>query len=156
MTVEVFDLERFVTAQAPVYGQVVSELKGGKKRGHWMWFVFPQLRGLGRSAMSAHYGIASAAEAAAYLEHALLGPRLRECTSLVVAIERATLLDVFGSPDDMKFKSCMTLFAHVAADADLFRAALDRYCAGQFDSKTLDLLERAAANGRRQTEQRGP
>ena len=109
-----YNLKRFVQAQAPVYRSVVEELRGGRKRTHWMWFVFPQLRALGRSATALHYGIASLAEARAYLAHPALGPRLRDCTGLVCAAQGRTIHEIFGSPDDMKFRSCMTLFA--AAD----------------------------------------
>src|SRR6185436_9505729 len=106
------DLQRFVAAQAPVYSQVRAELAAGRKRSHWMWFVFPQMRGLGASAMAHRYGIASRAEAEAYLRHPLLGPRLVECTSLMLGVaDGASANDVLGSPDDLKFRSSMTLFA---------------------------------------------
>jgi uncharacterized protein (DUF1810 family) len=139
-----FDLERFVTAQAPVFNTALDELKAGRKRSHWMWFVFPQLRGLlGRSAMAMRYGIGSLAEAKAYLAHRLLGPRLVECTRAVLAIEGRSLHAIFGSPDDTKFRSSMTLFS-LAADGDesAFRLALDRYCGGRLDERTLVLLGR--------------
>src|SRR5579859_4766799 len=103
------DLDRFVTAQASVIAEVRAELKAGRKKSHWMWFIFPQLRGLGHSAMSRHYGIESLAEARAYLAHPLLGPRLRECTMLAIAHAASTAYEIFGSPDDLKFRSCMTL-----------------------------------------------
>lgn len=106
-----FDLERFVEVQAPVYGQVLAELRAGEKRSHWMWFVFPQMRGLGRSAMAEQYGIGSLEEARAYLAHPVLGARLRECTGLVLAVKGKTVGEIFGSPDDLKFQSCMSLFA---------------------------------------------
>src|SRR3954470_2345249 len=106
-----FDRERFVTAQAPVFATALAELQAGQKRSHWMWFVFPQLRGLGRSAMARHYGVGSLAEARAYLAHPLLGPRLIECTCAVLAIEGRPLHAIFGSPDDVKFCSSMTLFS---------------------------------------------
>jgi uncharacterized protein (DUF1810 family) len=134
------DLERFVEAQAAVYAGVVAELAAGRKRGHWMWFVFPQLRGLGHSATARYYGIASAAEAKAYLAHPLLGARLRECTRLVLAVEGRSAHAIFGSPDDLKFRSSMTLFGHGAADDALFSAALDRYFGGERDPLTLERL----------------
>src|SRR3974390_3102694 len=105
-----FDLERFVDAQAPVYRQVLSELSHGRKQSHWMWFVFPQLAGLGHSAMAQRYALSSRKEAVAYLGHAILGPRLQECTALVNAVEGQTIRQILGSPDDLKFRSSMTLF----------------------------------------------
>jgi uncharacterized protein (DUF1810 family) len=122
-----FNLDRFIEAQAPLYETVVAELKSGRKRTHWMWFVFPQLTGLGRSPMAQKYAIDSAEEAKAYLAHAVLGPRLRECTQLVLDIEGRTLHEILGAPDDLKFRSSMTLFAEAAADNQLFAAALDKY-----------------------------
>jgi uncharacterized protein (DUF1810 family) len=131
-----------VTAQAPVFASALEELKKGRKRTHWMWFVFPQLRGLGSSSMAAFYGIGSLAEARAYLAHPLLGPRLVLCTETVLAIEGKTLPDIFGSPDDMKFRSSMTLFVRASADDGVvFRRALDVYCQGHPDDRTLALLE---------------
>ena len=134
------DLNRFVEAQNPVYAQVCAELAAGAKRSHWMWFVFPQLRGLGHSAMAVHYGLASAAEARSYWQHPLLGARLKECTQLVLAVQRKSALEIFGTPDDMKFRSCMTLFAHSAAGEPVFLGALARYFAGKPDERTLALL----------------
>jgi uncharacterized protein (DUF1810 family) len=122
-----YNLQRFVEAQAPVYDSVLDELRSGRKQTHWMWFVFPQLAGLGHSPMARKYAIASAEEAKAYLEHAVLGPRLRECTQRVLDIEGRTLQEIFGSPDDLKFRSSMTLFAGVAKGDRLFAAALERY-----------------------------
>jgi uncharacterized protein (DUF1810 family) len=133
-------LDRFVEAQNPVYTQVCAELAAGAKRSHWMWFVFPQLRGLGHSTMAVRYGLAAAAEARAYWQHPLLGARLRECTQLVLAVQNKSLFEIFGQPDDMKFRSCMTLFAHCAAGEPVFLEALARYCAGQQDERTLALL----------------
>jgi len=133
-------LNRFVEAQNPVYAQVCAELAAGAKRSHWMWFVFPQLRGLGQSAMAVHYGLASAVEARAYWQHPLLGARLKECTQLVLAVQNKSAFEIFGQPDDMKFRSCMTLFAHCAAGEPMFLEALARYCAGQQDERTLALL----------------
>jgi uncharacterized protein (DUF1810 family) len=135
-----FDLQRFVDAQAPVYGRVLTELREGRKRSHWMWFVFPQIAGLGSSPMAQRFAIASRAEAAAYLAHPVFGPRLRECTRLVLAVEDRSIHDIFGSPDDMKFHSSMTLFAEVSPDNADFRAALDKYFAGKSDPATLTRL----------------
>jgi uncharacterized protein (DUF1810 family) len=137
-----FDLGRFVTAQAPVFPAVLAELKAGRKRSHWMWFVFPQLRGLGHSAMASFYGIASLHKARAYLAHPVLGPRLELCIRTLLGLENGSLHQIFGSPDDMKFQSSMTLFALAAADpASLFYKALDRWCGGALDAQTLRLLE---------------
>ena len=137
-----FDLDRFTQAQAPVLAHVQQELRAGQKRSHWMWFVFPQLAGLGHSPTARHYAIASRAEAQAYLAHPILGPRLVECTALVNAVEGRTVHQVFGSPDDLKFHSCVTLFAVTDPDQVVFKAALDRYFGGQPDRATLDLLSR--------------
>ncbi|WP_437995845.1 DUF1810 domain-containing protein [Sorangium sp. So ce185] len=136
-----YDLQRFVDAQAPVYDRVLAELRRGQKTSHWMWFIFPQVRGLGHSAMAHRYGIASKAEAEAYLQHPTLGPRLIECTRLVNQIEGCSLYDIFDSPDDMKFCSSMTLFARAAPDNETFLAALEKYCGGELDPRTLALLE---------------
>jgi uncharacterized protein (DUF1810 family) len=134
-------LERFVEAQESVYPRVRAELETGRKRTHWMWFVFPQLRGLGESPTSRRFAIGSLAEARAYLEHPLLGPRLLECTRLVNAVEGRTLSEIFGFPDDLKFRSCMTLFAAAGGpDQALFDAALRKYCKGVPDDRTLGLL----------------
>ena len=137
------DLERFVTAQRPVYAAVCSELARGRKATHWMWFVFPQLRGLGRSDTAIHYGLASRAQALAYWRHPLLGARLRECTELVLATSGRSAHQIFGSPDDLKFCSCMTLFAAVAEDDAPFDRALIRFYAGRRDPATLALLGHA-------------
>jgi uncharacterized protein (DUF1810 family) len=133
-----FDLERFVAAQDSVWKSVLAELRGGRKRTHWMWFVFPQLRGLGFSSMAHHYGISGRAEAEAYLRHPVLGARLVESTALVNAIEGRTLREIFGTPDDLKFRSSMTLFARVGGEP--FAAALERHCGGEPDPATLRLL----------------
>lgn len=135
-----FDLERFVTAQNPVYPQVCAELRTGRKRGHWIWFIFPQLRGLGSSAMASTFGISSREEAAAYLDHAILGPRLRECTSLVNVVEGTPIDRIFGYPDDLKFRSSMTLFASVAFDKQVFEDALRKYFDAKPDPRTLEML----------------
>jgi uncharacterized protein (DUF1810 family) len=134
-----FDLQRFVDAQAPVYPRVLSELRQGRKQSHWMWFIFPQLAGLGHSPMAQRYAIASRDEAAAYLGHAVLGPRLRECTALVNAVEGRTVHDILGSPDDFKFCSSMTLFAAVSSEPE-FAAAIEKYYGGKPDRRTLELL----------------
>lgn len=135
-----YDLERFVAAQEPVWREVLTELRQGTKTSHWMWFIFPQIRGLGSSYTAQHYAIASRAEAEAYLRHPILGPRLRECTQLVLNVEARSLHQIFGSPDDLKFCSSMTLFAHATADNRLFLDALQKYCGGQFDPLTLQRL----------------
>lgn len=136
-----FGLQRFVDAQAPVYRRVVAELRQGEKQSHWMWFIFPQLAGLGHSAMARRYAIGSRGEAMAYLGHAVLGPRLRECTALVNAVDGKTIHDILGSPDDLKFHSSMTLFAAVASDPE-FAAAIKKFYGGTPDRKTLELLAR--------------
>jgi uncharacterized protein (DUF1810 family) len=127
-----FNLERFVTAQEPVFETVLAELRSGRKRSHWMWFIFPQLAGLGRSSTARFYGISSIDEARAYLAHKLLGPRLELCTRTVIVSESPSLHAIFVTPDDLKFRSCMTLFSRAADDPDNpFRQALDRCCGGQ-------------------------
>lgn len=134
-----FDLKRFVDAQAPVYPHVLSELRQGRKQSHWMWFIFPQLAGLGHSAMARHYALRSRDEAVAYLGHAVLGARLRECTALVNAVEGRTIGEILGSPDDLKFCSSMTLFAAVSSEP-AFAASIKKFYGGAPDRKTLDLL----------------
>ena len=136
-----FDLQRFVDAQAPVYQRVVAELRHGRKQSHWMWFVFPQLAGLGHSPMARRFAIRSREEAIAYLGHGVLGPRLRECTALVTAVEGRTIREILGSPDDLKFCSSMTLFGAVSSDA-IFAAAIAKFHGGRSDPRTLDLLAR--------------
>lgn len=138
---DLFDLKRFVDAQAPVYQRVLSELRQGQKQSHWMWFIFPQLAGLGHSPMAQRYAIASRDEALAYLGHAVLGPRLRECTALVNAVESRTIREILGSPDDLKFRSSMTLFGAVSSDPE-FATAIRKFYGGTPDRKTLDLLAR--------------
>lgn len=133
-----FDLQRFVDAQAEVYSRVVTELRQGRKRSHWMWFIFPQLAGLGHSAMAQRFAIASAEEAVAYLAHPTLGPRLRECTALINATASA-IREILGSPDDLKFCSSMTLFGAVSGEAE-FLQAIAKYYGGAQDQRTLDLL----------------
>ena len=135
-----YNLERFVSAQDRIYPEVVSELRVGYKTSHWMWFVFPQIRGLGRSPVSLKYAICSREEAVAYLHHPVLGPRLKECTRLVLEVEGRSAEEIFGSPDDMKFRSSMTLFAEVSPDDDIFARSLQQYFDGAPDQLTLDRL----------------
>lgn len=123
-----FDLRRFVDAQADVYSSVVAELRAGRKRTHWMWFIFPQSAGLGRSEMARKYAISSLEEAKAYLMHPILGPRLRECTKLLNALESRSIEEILGYPDNLKFRSSMTLFAQATEDNEEFVAALRKYC----------------------------
>jgi uncharacterized protein (DUF1810 family) len=137
---DVYNLQRFVDAQAGVFESACAELRLGRKTGHWMWFIFPQLRGLGSSSMAEYYGITSLAEARSYLEHPLLGERLIECSRLVTLIDGRSLRDILGSPDDMKFKSSMTLFAHAAPEASIFIEAITIFCGGRFDPLTLNRL----------------
>ena len=138
--VDPHDLQRFVDAQERVYHQVIAELRAGRKQSHWIWFIFPQIAGLGHSPTAQFYAIRSLAEAKAYLEHPLLGPRLRECTSLVNQAEGMSIHDIFGSPDDMKFRSSMTLFAQATEDKEPYRTALEKYFNGQPDQQTLARL----------------
>ncbi len=135
-----YALERFVEAQEPVYDAVLGELRSGRKRSHWIWFVFPQLRGLGRSPTAQHYGISSLDEARAYLAHDVLGPRLRECTRLVAAIDGRSVDEIFGWPDNMKVRSSMTLFAHATDDNTDFRGVLDKFYDGEDDPATVERL----------------
>ena len=135
------NLERFVAAQAPVYSTVLAELDAGRKRSHWMWFIFPQLAGLGRSAMARQYAIASLDEAAAYLAHPVLGARLLECSALMARVEGRSAHEILGDPDDMKFHSSMTLFARAAPLEPVFRQCLDKFFGGVDDAATLALLK---------------
>jgi uncharacterized protein (DUF1810 family) len=135
-----YQLSRFVSAQEPVYDMVLAELRAGRKRSHWIWFVFPQLAGLGRSATAVRYGITGLAEARAYLAHDVLGPRLHECSRLVAVIEGRSIGEVFGSPDDLKVRSSMTLFARSTSNNDDFVAVLDKFCGGVPDPNTDALL----------------
>ncbi len=131
-----FDLDRFLAAQAGVYEGVLGELRQGRKTGHWIWFIFPQVAGLGSSSMSQHYAIGSLAQARAYLEHPVLGARLRACAGIVLATEGRTASDIFGSLDAMKVRSCMTLFHRAAPDEPLFVQVLDRFYGGVADPAT--------------------
>ena len=135
-----YDLQRFVDAQDRVYDVVRAELERGRKQSHWMWFIFPQIAGLGRSAMSMRYAISSLEEAKAYLNHPILGPRLRECTRLVTLVQGRSVYEILGSPDDMKFHSCLTLFANAAPEDSIFRDALERCFDGEEDSLTAAKL----------------
>lgn len=132
-------LQRFVDAQDPIYDRVLSELRGGRKKSHWMWFVFPQIKGLGQSELSIKFSISGQKEAGAYLDHAVLEPRLRECTTLVLKAQPRPVAQIFGSPDDVKFQSSMTLFDAVAPGV-VFGQALDAFFAGRRDQATLDTL----------------
>jgi uncharacterized protein (DUF1810 family) len=136
----VYDLDRFIAAQAPVMETVRSELMAGAKRTHWMWFIFPQLAELGRSRTAKFYGIASLDEAKTYLAHPVLGPRLSDCTALVNRVNRLSAYEVFGSPDDLKFRSCVTLFSRADSSQTAFNDALNRFFDGQPDPKTLELI----------------
>jgi uncharacterized protein (DUF1810 family) len=138
---DLYDLQRFVDAQNPVYDKVCSELRDGRKKSHWMWFVFPQIEGLGSSQLARKFAISSLAEAAAYLAHPVLGPRLAECTRLVNLVEGRPIEQIFGYPDDLKFRSSMTLFAHATSNNRVFIAALQKYFSGEFDPATLARLQ---------------
>ncbi|WP_182085313.1 DUF1810 domain-containing protein [Aureimonas sp. ME7] len=139
-----YRLQRFLDAQDPVIDTVMAELRAGHKRSHWMWFVFPQIAGLGRSATAQHFALSSLAEAKAYLDHALLGERLRRCTAAVNAVAGRSVHDIFGSPDDMKFHSSMTLFRLASNGDPVFAQALAAYFGGRDDEGTLVILRTAA------------
>lgn len=147
--IDPFDLQRFLDAQAGVYQDVVRELSNGRKTSHWMWFIFPQIRGLGLSSTAQHFAISSLEEGRAYLAHPVLGARLHECTSLVLQIPNRSLEDIFGSPDNLKFRSSMTLFlqaaAPVSADHQVFSSALEKYSSGEPDLLTLSLLKKGSS-----------
>lgn len=133
-------LQRFVDAQNPVFQRVCAELREGQKQSHWMWFIFPQLGGLGNSQMAVHYAISSPKEAEMYLKHSLLGPRLRECTRLVNLVQGRSITQIFGYPDDLKFRSSMTLFASATSENKVFKDALQKYFAGEPDPLTIERL----------------
>lgn len=135
-----YDLNRFVQAQADSYAQALAEIRGGRKRSHWMWYVFPQFEGLGFSSASRRYSIKSIAEAGAYLRHPVLGPRLTECAGALLGIEGQSAHDIFGSPDDLKLRSCATLFAYVSPEGSIFHRLLGKYFQGKHDGGTLHLL----------------
>ncbi|NEX21311.1 DUF1810 domain-containing protein [Thiorhodococcus mannitoliphagus] len=134
------DLQRFVQAQEDDYAQALAEIRSGRKRSHWMWYIFPQLAGLGFSALSQRYAIRSLAEAEAYLSHPVLGPRLRACAEAVIGVEGRSAREIFGSPDDLKLRSCATLFARVSPAGSVFHRVLTRYFQGEGDPQTLRLL----------------
>ena len=136
-----FDLQRFLTAQQSVYSDILAELRSGRKQSHWIWFIFPQIQGLGYSSTAQKYAISGLPEAEAYLSHPTLGPRLRECTGLVNQLKGKTILQILGSPDDLKFGSSMTLFARASPDNSIFLQALDKYFQGEMDRLTLAKLE---------------
>jgi uncharacterized protein (DUF1810 family) len=135
-----YDLQRFVDTQDPIYHEVCAELRAGQKRSHWMWFIFPQIKGLGRSPTAVRFAIGCRQEAEAYAQHRTLGARLRECTELVNAVDGRSASKIFGYPDDLKFHSSMTLFAATAADPSVFREALEKYFAGKADHQTIAAL----------------
>ncbi|MQP63809.1 DUF1810 family protein [Niveispirillum sp. SYP-B3756] len=136
-----FDAQRFLDAQEPMIDQALAEIRAGSKQSHWMWFIFPQLRGLGRSPTAQFFGLADLAEAQTYLRHPILGSRLYACTTAVMGAPVDSLHQLFGTPDDLKFRSCMTLFERAGGDGTpLFKQALDRWCGGERDSSTLALL----------------
>jgi uncharacterized protein (DUF1810 family) len=135
-----FNLERFLEAQKTIYERVTTELRAGQKSSHWMWFIFPQIRGLGHTETSIFFSISSVPEAKAYLNHPVLGPRLRECCELLMQIEGRSASQIFGSPDDLKLRSSMTLFAQVTDRDSIFKRVVKRYFEGQLDQRTLDLL----------------
>jgi uncharacterized protein (DUF1810 family) len=136
-----FDLACFVTAQAALFDKALAELTAGRKRSHWMWFIFPQLRGLGQSPTAQFYGIGALGEAQAYYAHKLLGPRLIQCTQAVLESRAPSLHAIFGSPDDLKFRSSMTLFEAAAPVQPVFGQALRRWCDGERDRRTLEMLD---------------
>ncbi|HWW22579.1 MAG TPA: DUF1810 domain-containing protein [Edaphobacter sp.] len=135
-----FGLERFVEAQEGIYEQACAELRAGRKRSHWMWFVFPQIRGLGSSPTAVRYGVSGLEEARAYLEHPVLGVRLRECVGIVCGVEGRTVEEIFGYPDDLKFHSSITLFVKAAGEGGVFREALEKYFGGEMDRGTLERI----------------
>jgi len=142
MTGNPHNLNRFVQAQEPDYDQALSEIRAGRKRSHWMWYVFPQFTGLGSSPTSMQYAIKSVQEAAAYLAHPVLGPRLLECAEAALRIEGRSALEIFGSPDDMKLRSSATLFASVSSEGSVFHRVIDKYFGGEKDARTIELLNR--------------
>jgi uncharacterized protein (DUF1810 family) len=140
MAVDPYNLQRFVDAQNPVFAQVTSELREGQKQSHWMWFIFPQIEGLGSSPLARKYAISSLEEAKAYLDHPILGPRLRECVQLASAVDGRTVGQIFGTPDDLKFRSSLTLFSRADPQGPLFQQALQKYFGGEADAATLSRL----------------
>src|SRR5260370_10928486 len=137
-----YDLQRFVDAQIPVYDRVRAELREGRKKSHWMWFIFPQIAGLGSSPLARRFAISSLSEATAFLEHPILGPRLAECTRLVNLVAGRPIEQIFGHPDDLKFRSSITLFAHATAENQGFVASLQNHFKGELDQGTMQRLQR--------------
>ncbi len=140
--IDPFDLQRFIDAQEHVYAQAISEIRAGEKVSHWMWFIFPQLDGLGYSSMAKRYAIRNEEEARAYLEHPVLGPRLRECAQAAIDVPSRTAFEIFDSPDDVKLKSSATLFAAVSPAGSVFAKLLERFFDGERDERTVNLLGR--------------
>jgi uncharacterized protein (DUF1810 family) len=140
MNTDHHDLARFLDAQDSIYEEALAEIRSGRKRSHWMWFVFPQFAGLGFSPTSQHYGIRSVVEARAYLEHPVLGRRLVECAEAALSVHGRSAREIFGSPDDLKLRSCATLFASVSPEGSVFHRVLDRFFDGAADQKTIALL----------------
>ncbi len=136
-----YHLQRFIDAQERDYCSALAEISSGQKRSHWMWYVFPQYDGLGFSSTARHYAIKSLAEGEAYLDHPVLGPRLKECSEALLSVDGRNVHQIFGSPDDMKLRSSMTLFALVSAEGSVFEKVLDKYFEGQRDRKTIDLVD---------------
>ncbi|NUM59719.1 MAG: DUF1810 domain-containing protein [Bdellovibrionaceae bacterium] len=139
---DIYNLHRFLTAQEPVYNTVLAELRAGRKSSHWIWFIFPQIAGLGHSSMAQQFAITSLDEAKAYLQHLVLGPRLRECTQLVLNVEGRSADEIFPYPDYLKFRSCMTLFMTATTDNAIFKDTLFKYFDGQPDQLTMNVLAR--------------
>jgi len=140
-TTDLFDLSRFINAQTDSYATALTELKSGYKQSHWIWYIFPQLDGLGHSSTAKYYAIKDITEAQQYLNHPVLGKRLLECTTAVLAVEGRTILDILGFPDNLKLHSSMTLFAHIADSNPVFTRVIDKYFDGKLDIKTLELLK---------------
>jgi uncharacterized protein (DUF1810 family) len=140
---DLHDLNRFVKAQTSDYARALAEIRQGRKRSHWMWYIFPQYAGLGFSATSRHYAIKSLAEAEAYLQHPILGARLIECADVVLQVKGRSAHEIFGSPDDLKLRSCATLFAQLSPAGSVFHRLLDQYFQGEPDAKTLEMLRRS-------------
>jgi uncharacterized protein (DUF1810 family) len=138
--VDLYNLQRFVDAQDPIYDRVTAELRTGKKESHWVWFIFPQYKGLGSSPTSRKFAISSREEAVTYLKHPVLGPRLRDCSRIVTLLSGRSAEEIFGSTDCLKFHSCMTLFYLVSDDNDIFKSAIDKYFGGELDRYTWDKL----------------
>ncbi len=143
-----FDLGRFLAAQEGAYERALGELKGGRKKSHWMWYIFPQIEGLGTSAYSRNYSIKSLGEARSYLSHPILGPRLRECCEALMQLQGLSASAVFGFPDDVKLNSSMTLFSVAAGPASIFQKVLEKYFSGERDDKTLEILKRLGGEDR--------